>query len=66
MPLRVVDGAEHVAYYKFDMELPPELEAAVVETPDKKNTAWERSVPLPAMLDWVERYAALTPVPPSR
>ena len=72
MPLRVVRGEERVAYYGWEVGLPPELEAVVVETPNKKEPSWQRSVPLPAMLDWVSRYvaeesaAALTPAPPSR
>ena len=71
MPLRVVDGGEHVAYFKWGVTLPPELEAAVIETPNNREPSWERSVPLPAVLDWVRRYiaeepGALTSAPPSQ
>jgi len=71
MPVRLVDGREHVAYFKWGMTLPAELESVAIETPNKREPSWERSVPLPAMLDWVERYVAeepgaLTSPPPSQ
>lgn len=62
MPLRLIDGEEHVAVYG-DVALPPNLEAVTVKTSDKREIAWQRLVPLSAMLDHVR---SLTPAPPSR
>lgn len=55
MPLRVVGGKEHVAVYG-DVALPADLEPS-----DKRGGAWDRSVPLDAML---EQVRALTTAPP--
>ena len=71
MPLRVVQGEDHLAYYTWDVAMPPELEAAMVETPSKRDPGWQRSVPLRETLRWVEGAiaevsASLTPAPPSR
>jgi len=71
MPVHLMDGKERLAVWKWDVLLPPEIEAASVETADPRASRWEKSVPLEAMLDWVERYVAeepgaLTSPPPSQ
>jgi hypothetical protein len=57
MPVRLVNGEERLTVWKWDVQLPPEIEADAVDMPDAHcSLAGDKAASIGRVLDRVRQY----------